>query len=396
MSGQLGCASSYRVELVQVQVQDYQTGEALPAPMQWGGEDLLGVTRVQWSRTVNDVSEAVITVAGAADHGPCCDQVNKIKPKLHELRLWRDGVIVWEGPVSEDVETTQGGDYVVTARDVLSWFEPDEGRPNLYALDYASDDPVVIAEDMVRRNLTDAWAVPADYPMVLDYLYTEPVGESINYQPGLVIAYLIDLLDELTDYGLVFTAFGRSIFLVGGADTDTAVTAQLTQEHINAPVSITQDGRELGNVGIGVRPDAEDSDLPPDVFMYGDASSPYRPAYRLVEVDKEANDATATRAAREAVRGRAVPPIVVTMGGNATLRPHAPIGINEIIPGWTRVDYMAAGRGAEGICKRVRQPMIFSELDVDWVPGMETVQVAMTPVGPPTGVVPEGPGGSDE
>lgn len=390
MSGELGCASTYRVELVQVQVQDYDTGQALPAPVQWGGEDLLGVSRVEWGRTVNDVSEAVITVSGAADSSQCCDQVNKIKPKLHEVRLWRDGQNVWEGPISEDVETTQGGDYVITARDVLSWFEPDEGRPNLYDLNYTSDDPVAVAESIIRRNLTDTWAVPPDYPMVLDYLYTEPVGEAINYQPGLVIEYLIDLLDELTDYGLMFGTLGRSIFLTGGADNATAVTAQLTQEHIDAPVDITQDGGELGNVGIGVRPDADDTDLPPDVFMYGNPSSPYRPAYRVVDVHKWSNDATANRAAREAIRGRGVPPLVVTMSGNAKLWPHAPIQINEIIPGWTRVDYMTAGRGTEGICKRVLQPMTFSELSVDWVPGMETVQVAMVPVGPPTGV---GPGG---
>lgn len=387
MSGQLGCPSTYSVELVLVQVQDAE-GNALPAPVQWGGERLQGVARVQWGRVANDVSEAVITVNGAADSTQCCEQVGKIVPKAYEVRLWRDGVNVWEGPVTQDVETTQGGDYVITARDVLSWFEPESGRPNLYTLNYTSDDPVVVAADIITRNLTDAWAVPNDYPMVLDYLYTEPVGEDINYQPGLVIEYIGDILDDLTDYGLVYTTLGRRIFLIGGADTSTAVTAQLTQEHIDAPVEIAQAGDELGNVGVGVRPDPDDADLPPDVFMYGNPNSPYRPAYRVVDVHKWANNATANRAAREAIRGRGTPPIVVTMSGSAKLFPNAPIQINEIIPGWTRVDFMTAGRGTEGICKRVRQPATFASMSVDWVPGLETVQVAMVPVGAPTAVGP--------
>lgn len=387
MSGQLGCPRGYRVELVFVQVQD-DTGAALPAPVPWGGEMLQGVTRVTWGREVNGVSEAVITVGGTPDRTPCCEQIGKIQPGMYEVRLWRDNEMVWEGPITEDVETTRGEPYVIHARDVLSWFEGDDGRPNLYTLNYTSDDPVVIAEDIIRRNLTDTWAVPNDYPMVLDAIHTELVGETVNYQPGLNVEYLLTILDDLTDLGLSYTAFGRSIYLTGGTTAATPVMAQLTQEHIDSPVSITQAGDELGNVGIGVRPDADDSDLPPDVFIYGNPSSPYRPHYRVVDVHKWANDTTAARVARQATSGREVPPLVVTMGGNAKLWPHAPIQINEIIPGWTRVDFMTAGRGTEGICKRLRQPAQFASLNVDWVPGLERVQVAMVPVGTPTSIDP--------
>jgi len=387
MSGELGCAREYKVELVFVQVQN-ANGQALAAPVQWGGEELRGVARVQWGRVANDVSEAVVTVSGAPDGAMCCSQIEKILPHAYELRIWRDGELVWEGPISQDVETSLGGDYVITARDVIDWLEGENGRPNLFNLNYPGSDPVTIARDILVRNLTDTWAVPNDYPMVLDYLYTSLAGETIAWAPGLVVERIMDLWEELTDYGLNFTTLGRSIYLTGRADTTTPVMAQLTQEDTNSPIVVTQDGEELGNVGIAVRPNA-DSDLPPTLFIQGSPNSIYRPAYRVVDVDKAVGTTTARRAAQRAIAGRTVPPLIVTMDGNAQLYPTAPIQINEIICGWTRIDFVAAGRGTEGLCKPVQQAMTCASMNVEWVPGLEKVQVALVPLGAPVVITEE-------
>jgi hypothetical protein len=381
MSGTLGCGRTYKIELVFVQMQN-ASGQALPAPVQWSQGELRGVTRVQWGRVAGGVSEATITVSGATDTSMCCDQISQIQPRMFEIRIWRDNELVWEGPITQDVETSMGGDYVLSAADVLWWGDGESGRPNLYNLAYNDTDPTTIAVDVLTRNLTDTYAAVDDYPIMLDYLYTEPVGELIDWAPGLVVTPLVDLLDELGDYGLSYTVLGRSVYLTPPADTSTAVTAQLTQEDTNSPVNITQDGDGTGNVGIAVRPNA-DSDLPPTLFITGSANSPYRGAYRIVEVDEAVSNSTATRAARRAISGRAIPPMVVTMEGQAQLYPSAPIQINEIIPGWTRVDFVAAGRGTEGLCKSVQQAMSFAELQVDWVPGQEQVQVSMVPLGSP-------------
>ena len=43
---------------------------------------------------------------------------------------------------------------------------------------------------------------------VPDYLYRNPVGEGIDYAPGVTADYIMDTLDELTDYGLMYAAVG--------------------------------------------------------------------------------------------------------------------------------------------------------------------------------------------
>jgi len=386
MTGMLGCASAYEVELVFVQTRN-AAGQLLPAPVQWSQGPLQGVTRVQWGRVINGVSEAVVTIGGPAGVGICCDQVEAIQPEMYEIRIHREGELVWEGPIVDDVETSQGQPYLIHARDVLTWFEPEDGRPNLVNISYDDQDPTLIARRIIERNLTDEWATPPDYPMVLDHLHIEPVGVEVDYKPGLRVDFIINMLQELTDFGLVYTAYCRSIMLIKGADLTTPVIAQITQEDIDAPVEITQAGQEMGTIGIAVRPAADNED-PPALFFYGSKNSAYRPHYRVVDVATNVKNSTASRAARQAIKGRTVPPLVVSMAGGGRLFPTAPIQINEIIPGWTRVDFMTSGRGSQGICTQLRQPMQFSSLSVDWVPGQETVSVAMVPVGEPTDVDP--------
>src|SRR5690606_6671894 len=384
MSGQLGCvmeADGYQVELVFVQVED-GTGDPLPAPVQWGKEILQGVTRIIYGRTVNGVSQATVTVGGPAGQGICCDQVAKIQPEMYEIRILRHGEEVWSGPIVDDVETSQAAPFEIHARDPLKWIDGDSGHPNLVDINYDDDDPTFIARRILERNLTNGIVLPDDYPMVLDQLYIEEVGEVIDYKPRLKVVPILSLLVELTDLGLTYTAFGHKIYLIKGADLDTPPMAQLTQDDFDAPVQVTQDGAEMGTMGVAIRPGDEQDD-PPDLFFYGEKSSPYRPHFRLVDVDKEVKNSSATKAARNAIRGRKVPPLIVSMGSSARLYPTAPIQLNELIPGWTRVDFLTVGRGASGICTPLHQPAQVSSVDVDWVPGQERVKIGLIPVGEP-------------
>ena len=109
----LGCAENYEVFITR---NDAVTME--PEIV-----DAVGFSKVQWTRALDDISTASVTIPDRLGGVRCCTPLGGLVPWRFGLRIERDGQLVWEGPVVQ--LRRERGDIsaiTVTANDQLARF----------------------------------------------------------------------------------------------------------------------------------------------------------------------------------------------------------------------------------------------------------------------------------
>lgn len=375
--GVLGCGESYIVELGYVARMN-GAGDPLDAPIVKTTGILSGITKVEWGRTFNAVAEATITFGGPLGAATCQQLLTGIRPWLHEIRIFRDGERVFEGPIVTNPELTELGAMVLNAKDVIGWFE--EGHVhNKYSESYADADPVTIAGDVITENLTGPFAQPPDFPAILPYLYQNPVGDDIDYDVIDERQPVIDILDDLTNWGLLYAAVGRRIVLSTPVDTSNTPKARLTPDHFTSGVELMWDGEDIGTHGWAIS-----SDDPPRIVGYGPVGTIYGCHDTVVDVDEGTSTSSMEKAAERAIKGRRSPPLKISMGSAATLRPTAPIEMRNLRPGSAMVTVQIRGAFDDTFY----QAMMITDLTCSWVPNFEEVRVTLEPIGTPSQLPP--------
>lgn len=371
MAGTIGCPDT-RVEVRRLDRFD-QAGEPVPPSLD-GYYVLSGIVNGTYYRTYNAWGPFEITVAGSS----FCDNIlPRLQPNWSEVRIIRGSDVAYTGTVRTIEQRTGLQGAVIRGGDIVSEFAPDGGRLiNLVDMQYQDTDPVDIAADVILQmmDLTS----PEDIYLIRDYLYTNPVGETIDYAPGITADYLIETLDDLANYGLLFAAVGRRIILSSVADLDRDPVAQLTTADFDGAASVIQTSEDMGVYGVAVR----DGD-PPDVFTYGDFGSPWGAPGIRVDVDEGVSDRSALNAARRAVQSRTRPRYHLQMPSAARLKPTAPIELRNVRPGSARVDV-----SIRDVPVPVRQPMMLTEAQFGFAPGRDEVRVKTAPIGPPVPIPP--------
>lgn len=375
-TGVLGCADDYSVQLGWVARFDGDT--PLDAPIIKDRGVLSGVTQVDWGRTFNAVADATIQIGGDAGAATCDALLDEIQPWTHEIRIFRNGERVFEGPVVTKPEITNLGTLQLNCSDVMKWFTQGHVH-NKYGRAYDNADPVTIAEDVIRENLTGEFAVPPDFPAILDYLYTNTIGDTIDYEVIDERQPVIDILDDLTDYGLLYAAVGRRIVLSKPADTGSGVFARLNQHHFDGPIDLLWDGDDIGTYGWAVS-----SDDPPKIVGYGDIGSIYGCHDAVVDIDKEASTSTMRKAAANAIKGRTSPPLKITPSTSGNLRPDAPIEIRNLRPGTASLAVQVDSAWGRTYYQRY----MITDVQTTWIPGLESVGATLSPLGQPAQLPP--------
>lgn len=296
----LGCAEEYAVAVFD------RTGQ-----VQQG--ELFNAAAATWGRVLDDISESVITVPY---QGPdCCGLLAEANPWCNEIGLYRDGKLVWQGPI--EVIDYGRESTIITAKDVLAWLVH---RVIKELIDYSATgvgaaDLVVIAERLVRH------ALGQDDPNVEQYLLTQVsgvIGER-KYPPNGSTVY--DELVELARTGVDFTALGRRIIVAG--EVPIARLAQLDDEHFAGELRVVKDGRQAASaatvVGKGVTATAG-------------GVGPCGLLETLVN-EQEILDLPSAQAEADATVLAGTFPIRLVVPDGSALDPEAPVGINELIPG---------------------------------------------------------------
>jgi hypothetical protein len=234
-AGKLGCAREYVLEI------RTKGGRRVV-------ETLDIVQECQWERQLHEPSTAYAIVPRLRCPGLVTKFVNGvIHPWSHELTFYRDGDLVWSGPITRIVVHSREDFVKIEARDMMAWtrkrgnaiphiwgLNEDESPPNGTTVDAA-----VVAQDI----LTDAWA--QDDPNAAAYMIINTTG--IPERRRLIAPFdnsVFSEMEALVNDGATYTTVGRRIIFASSANPVYGPVATLTDEHILSDIQLVWDGDE--------------------------------------------------------------------------------------------------------------------------------------------------------
>ncbi len=196
-------------------------------------------TTLDWSRVLDDTSDASVTVAGSFATGESrCKDLAAVFPWEHELAIYRDTYRVWSGPIVT-VENPGGGVVTHKAMDLSRWLDERFIHHNH---DYPA--PGADVSQIFEDYVTDAMQ-PDNTP-----------GLSVSVQPTGVLGvrtvkaaeYQVcgAAIRELSRTGIDWTMLDRVMF-AGGQTVPQTTVLTLLDSHLATPPTVTRDGTAQQN-----------------------------------------------------------------------------------------------------------------------------------------------------
>lgn len=309
---------------------------------------------ITWNRVLDDSSSAQIRVGLSGGSEECCALAGSLRTWGHQIRISRDGVLVWEGPI---VHLEYGRDEVIIdARDVSVWLARRVVRS---VLDFRG------GEDLseIARQLIEHGFAPDD-PNVLPYLNIRPskIRGERYYMPDEP-RYILDELNELSRTGIDYTVVGRRIVVFPELSSDTL--PMLRQDDFLDELRVAEDGLSGATYaqvrGAGV------------IGTFGGSDAFYGLLERATVEDNILDQDTADLRAEAIVKAGNPIPIYITTPGQSRLACTAPIGINDLVPGMLVPVTLAEGE----VCRAVSTLMRIISMDVTVVERVETVNIEL-------------------
>lgn len=372
----LGCAETYSAVI-------HWRGGAQPYP----AASMERLTEVSWGRTINDISEGSVTVLKGNISPDCCVALGKAEPWVHELSIYRDADLVWQGPI---ISTTARRESItINAVDVFAWFDK---LVNTWRVTYtaATADaagrkaaPITyVAWNHIRLNLTDSTlSVPSDYPGIMDYIVRRDTGlptikveKDGSTDTAIWTEYLGNMLREWAKRGLTWTTIGRRLLLRGKPTTNTRAMGRLTLDDFAGEVEVIKDGTNAATYGFATTQDTQDISDGKSLGT-GRTGTAYGRLDILVKIDEEkVTDNDLRGAAHDAIAGRSPVPLTISIPDGSTLTTTAPVRMEQLVPG-ERFDVLA-----DAYCTPIVQGFMLSDLDVSWQQGAEKVAISLVPL----------------
>lgn len=293
--------------------------------------EITNVSVIQWKRVRDDISDASLTISGAA----CTAQgvfLASIEPGRHELVIFRGTVRVWEGPIT--LLTYTSTTMRLEAKDVLFYAH----RTVLHA-GYSSAYPniekaiarvkrIMIAELARKEALNPPINV---LPYLTDHQAATDASTSQITQP-----YQLTLLEHMTNFaqkgGMDFTVLGRAIHLW---DTNASLgqTAMVTQADFLGDVTVSVYGAEL--VTFAASTDGE------GVYGFAGGNDPYYGEWEVLasSYGDETTGGPAptvaelTSQAQRNLAARNPTPVQVRIPDNSSLNPNGILTVDDLVPG---------------------------------------------------------------
>jgi hypothetical protein len=378
---QLGCASTY---LAQIWYWDRALGELRHYTT------LSGLTDVTWERVLDDYSEATVTFQ-PSQGDDCCGKLRPIVdtdgtviqpglwPWAHELYLFRDDQLVWNGwifSLDETVQPDEVTDHIkITARDALAWLDRRVIHSDIFLNDTFYD-LAEVAEAIIR----DAFG--PDDPGVLQYLDITPSGRQGKYSVRHWEARAGDELRNVAQGGLDFCAIGR-IIRVGTPTRDPhtpTITLRTKDFQVGTEIRIVGANAATAGIAVGQTIDSTTGDpvpdpenTPPPKAYFGGTN----PFFGLIEnftTNSIKDPNFLLWIATQKVRDGNPPPLTLSIPADSNLAATAPVSIHDLIPSRYFTVSIA------GTCRSLSQYMRLSHVHVTWSAGQpEAVGVTFIP-----------------
>lgn len=320
----------------------------------FGNIGFLEPSDLRWGRKMNDSSATQIKVGLSGGNSDCCALAASLRTWGHQIRVSRDGTLVWEGPI---VHLDYGRDeLVIDARDVTVWLAR---RVVKTILDFREGaDLSTIAKALIEHGFQ------RDDPNVLAYLQTELSGiRGERYYGTGEPKYILDELNELGRTGIDYTTVGRRISVFPELTKQSLPT--LRQDDFMDELRVAEDGLAAATYaqvrGSGV------------VGTYGGTSDFYGLLERATTEDNILDEATAIVRAQAIVEAGNPVPLYITTPGQSRLACTAPVAINDLVPGVLVPLVLDVGE----VCRPVSTMMRLISVDVQVSAGEESVNVEL-------------------
>ncbi|BDT39533.1 hypothetical protein [Streptomyces yaizuensis] len=232
----LGCARQYQAAI------HLRGGDRVYIPAAVLADSLI---EVQWERRLNGTSTGRIVLAKQHLARECCAVLGTVEPWCHELSVYRDEDLVWQGPVLRVTEEEAA--ITVDARDITAWLAR---LVNTRATNYPKGrDIALISQDVITGNLN--WTTLAhpttDWPRMLAYLSRVNAGVvyRLNRAGSIWTDTVLTIVQELADQGFEWTALGRRMLIrPEKTETKDRARARLVPEHLPGGISVIKDGED--------------------------------------------------------------------------------------------------------------------------------------------------------
>lgn len=345
MTGRLGCPASYTA-----------------AVFRRGGTHVLatlsGLTDLSWQRRLDAISTASVEVAKEQAGSDCCAHIGATQPWSHELGIYREDALVWQGPIqtiTEDADT-----ITIDAADVIAWMQVRLIR-DAYDFTDSGKDQTEMAVYMIEQ------AYWPDDNHVREFVLSAPTGASANPQKrDPYTATWYDALSDLVQLNVDYTTVGRRI-LIGGDLSALTPPLSLADSSFLGNLQLILDGSYLATRYCATGQQGN------PVGCYGGVDDFYGLVERVTSADSITTQWDADFTA-QSERNAAYPlPLVVTLPSDASLNETAPVSINELVCG-ARVDL-----GLTTFCRNIRQRMRLSGVSAAWDGSFEKVGITLEP-----------------
>jgi hypothetical protein len=348
MSVRLGCAESYRVVI-------HVRGGVVPVVQP-------EITSLSWDRRLDDTSTATVIVAKRDLSAACCRQFARVDNWSHEVSVYRDGWLVWQGPITDILESRTT--ITVTASDVTALLKR---RTNVVPVLFVGTNAADLAT-IARALIMAGFAYGQDDPNFLANVEFHPTGTIVERKTLSNSVLLYDELVELVKLGLDFTTVGRKLIIAGElANVVPSPPGALRDDDVIGDIQIERAGMDFATrvqaVGEGVS-----AQLGGDSDYYGTVD-------RLIKVQGATGNDDIYTAAQGLLAVNGQMPTYLRVQDGAQLAPDATITIDQLVCG-VRVDL-----AMRGFCRPLPpQGMRLSRVTVRWGAAGETVGISLSPL----------------
>jgi len=329
-----------------------QRGERAIAP-------LTNASEVKWGRKLNAISQGGVRIQ-TGGHGDCCSVLGQIGTWGHSLVIFRDGLRVWEGPITR-LQYSRAA-VVIDAHDVLGWAL----RKNTVARLVTAPGNFAEAELDFAVQLVFGGFDPA--VLAHKQRLAPSTGPLMSLDVKANGGYYADLFAEYARSGAMFTTVGRSIVIWPSTFIMGRTSPLLPHDHMTAEVEVVEDGLMLATGVAAVN----------DQQVAGTAGGAVDPFYGRVEqviTSAGVEPTTLGANALQYLEQHYPAPLQVNVPAGSVLDCEAPFDITELVCGT-----IVPVKIAEGLCRSIDSTHQLTAVDVTSGPIGETVAITVAPV----------------
>ena len=311
-----------------------------------------------FERVLDDTSDAEVHATySTLDLRHCHNVLPTIETYAHELRIWWDGLIAWQGPITWLEHLSDG--VVLKAEDRSTHLNTRTLTGHDHSATRLSD---IFAAYLRDAYLQDPWGMT---------FIVQPVGvtgtRTVLPEDGRVAATAVD---ELARTGIDWTVVGTKL-LIGGAEVPTRNLTTLNDSHFTTPLRVIEDGTRRATNFV-----MSGSQVAGEVGLRAD--DPRRRRYGLITGrahDSQIEDQASVNQAARTRLDFGQDPLFIDPGV-AVLTPSAPVAMVDLEPG-ARTQLVAAATHRT-VTGAFRLERVRANLD-------GTVSVTFQPLGTTTG-----------